>query len=211
MIFLPPHVSRRTVAARVTYRILGLLLLCAVAPGCSMLNLRQPTASLRGARVADVSPQAVTAIFDLNIENPNSVALPVSAASYQLSLSGVQVLSDQTKPDGTLPANGSLPVTLPVQLRFDQLLAAEQAIARSGGNVPYQFDGGLTFSSGKLASLGELKVPLHFTGTLDFRKAVEEAIQNPRTVLELAQNPNGRKFFEAVMGRSIGGGGLLGR
>jgi hypothetical protein len=90
------------------------------------------------------------------------------------------------------------------------LLAAEQAIARSGGDVPFTLDGGMEFSSGKLQVLGPVKVPLHFSGTLNFRSAVEEAIRNPKTLLELAQNPSARRFFEAVLGRKVGGGGLLG-
>lgn len=191
---LPPSASR----------ILGLLLLCAFAPGCSALNLKQPTASLRGANVANVTVQGLAANFDLNVENPNSVSLPISGASYKVSFSGVPVVDDQAKPDGTLPANGTLPVTLPVHLTFDQLVKAEQAIARSGGNVPFEFDGGLEFSSGKLAFMGPLKVPLHFSGTLNFRQAIEEAIRDPRTLLELAQNPSAKRVFSAILGRQVG-------
>src|SRR3954453_14833424 len=150
---------------------LGRLALCGVflllSTGCSALqsalNVQKPTATFRAARLENVTAEGLTANFDIGVDNPNSFELPLSAAQYKLALGGVPVVDDQAKPDAAIPAKGSLPVTVPVRLNFQHLLSAEQAIARSGGNIPYDFDGALRFSSGKLPLAQDIKVPIKFS------------------------------------------------
>src|SRR4051812_4451498 len=116
------------------------LLVCTllfVGTGCSSLNVKQPTATLQSVDVPSVSEQGVTVNFGLGVANPNAFAIPLSKAQYKLGVSGVQVIDDEAHPSASIPANGSLPVTVPVHVTFKQLLAAERGIAESGGNVPY--------------------------------------------------------------------------
>jgi hypothetical protein len=70
-----------------------------------------------------------------------------------------------------------------VQLRFDQLLSAERAIAdstRAGGDIPYRFEGALEFSPGRLPLSGPVRVPLEFSGTLPLRQALKQVLSDPR-------------------------------
>jgi LEA14-like dessication related protein len=183
-----------------------LLLLMAAAPGCSALNLQQPTVSFRSAKVSDLSPAGLNADFDVDIQNPNVFEIPVNGAAYKLSLSGVQVVEGDTKPTGSVPAQGTLPVTLPVHLQFQQLLGAENEIAKSGGNVPFDFDGSLEFSPGKIPLGNSIKVPLHFSGTLPLRDAVNSVIRDPATLADLLRDPLARKFLESALGHKLLGG-----
>ncbi len=184
-------------------RPLCLLLLLALTPGCAVLNLQQPTGTFRSVSVSDVSPAGVTASFDVDIQNPNSFDIPLDAADYKLSLSGVQVIDDRTKPIGSVPANSTVPVTVPVHFRFDQLLQAEKEIAKSGGNVPFDFEGTLEFAPGKIPIGSTIKVPLHFSGTLPFRDAVSRILRDPATWADLLRDPSSRKFLEAALGRKV--------
>src|SRR5947207_1729298 len=111
------------------------LILCIVSTGCSSLtNLQRPSAAVTGMNLGTVDERGFTMNFDVNLSNPNSVALPLAAADYKLGLGGVNVLDGKAKPSGSLPANGSLAVTLPVSVTFEHLLSAEQAIRTSGGD-----------------------------------------------------------------------------
>jgi len=184
-------------------RLLGLLLLLAVAPGCAVLNIQPPTVSFRSATVSDVSPSGVTANFDVNVQNPNSVDLPIDGADYKVSLSGVGVIDDHATPSGAVPANGDLLVSVPVHLRFDQLLQAQKEIAKSAGNVPFDFDGALEFAPGKIPLGKSIKVPLHFSGTLGFRDAVSRVLRDPATWADLLRDPSSRKFLEAALGHKV--------
>lgn len=189
--------------ARTLIRTAALLFVAVLGTGCAALNVKQPTASIRSADVQDMTADGVTVNFDVNVQNPNSVAIPLSAAKYKLAFSGVEVLSDEAKPEASIPANGSVPVKLPVHLNFQRLVSAEQAIAKSGGNVPYSFDGTLEFTPGKMAGLPmsqPVRVPVKYSDTLHLRDMLTKAAQDP----QFLTNPDAQRLI-----RSILGGGLL--
>jgi LEA14-like dessication related protein len=165
-----------------------------LAIGCN--SVQRPTAAFRSADIAAATADGFRINFDVDVGNPNGFALPISGARYKLALGGVQVLDDTAKPAGSIPAKGSLPVTIPVGLSFEKLLSAEKALVASGGNVPYEFNGELEFSAGLLQTLGQsIKVPLKFSGTLPFR----DAIKDP---LAFVNTPGGRRVIELLLGKS---------
>ena len=187
-------------------RLMFCLVVCALGSGCSAinaLNVRTPTASFRSVRVWEISPSGVTANFDVDVHNPNRFELPVSAAQYRLSLGGVQVIDDSASPTGSVPADGTLAVTVPVHLQFEQLLLAEKQIVSSGGNVPFAFDGGLDFKVADLPLIKPVHVPVRFSGTLPLRDAVNAAIHDPANLADLIRNPVSRKFCELAGGRKL--------
>jgi LEA14-like dessication related protein len=158
-----------------------LLPLLFVSLACSAV--KQPTASFKSMNVTDITPQGFTMAFDLDVANPNGVALPISMADYKIGLGGVNVLNGKANPSGTIPANGSIPVKLPVTLTYENLLSAEQAIVSGGGKIPYAFNGSMKFDAGKdnplMQALGGVSVPLKYEGTLD----VKSLLQNPQALM----------------------------
>jgi LEA14-like dessication related protein len=185
------------------------LVFVSLLTGCSALeslNVQKPTATFRSARLENVTADGLTANFDIAVDNPNSFSVPLTRAQYKLALGGVQVVDDQAKPDASIPAKGSLPVTVPVRLSFQHLLSAEQAIAKSGGNIPYDFDGALHFSPGNLPLAQDIKVPIRFSGTLPLRDALTAVARDPSVLT----NPDARKVIELVLGKGMLGG-LLNR
>lgn len=168
------------------------LILALFCVGCSAINIQKPTAAVTGMAVKDVNPTGFTMNFDVDVKNPNSVELPLSAADYKLGLGGINVLDGKARPKGAIPANGSKSLSLPVTLTYENLLAAEQAIVKSGGNVPYAFDGGLTMNAGTPV-FGDVHVPLQYSGTL----ALKEILNNPRVLL---QSPAAQKLAKQLLG-----------
>src|SRR5438128_7908450 len=83
-----------------------------VSLACSAI--KEPSATFKSMNVTDVTPQGFTMAFDLDVQNPNPVALPIQQANYKIGFGGVNVLDGKANPAGTLPANGSVPVKLPV-------------------------------------------------------------------------------------------------
>ena len=178
------------------HQTLVVLPLLFISLACSAI--KQPTASFKTMNVTNVTPQGFTMAFDLDVQNPNAVALPLSNSSYKIGMGGVNVLQGKAKPTGSLPANGSLPVTLPVTMSFENLLAAEKAIVGGGGKVPYSFTGSLDVSTGgaggaAAALLGQsVSIPLKYEGTLD----VKSLVQNPQILM---QNPAAKKLAVQLM------------
>lgn len=171
-----------------------LLPLVFVSLACSVV--KQPTASFKSMNVTDVTQQGFTMAFDLDVANPNPVALPISAADYKLGLGGVNVLDGKANPAGTIPANGSIPIKLPVTLTYENLLSAEKAIVSGGGKIPYAFNGSMKFDAGKdnplMAALGGVSVPLKYEGMLD----VKSLVQNPQALMN---NAAAKKLAQQLM------------
>lgn len=167
-----------------------LLAFCGV--GCSALNVQKPTGTITGMNVKSIDASGFTMNFDVDLKNPNTVALPLTAADYKLGLGGVNVVEGKAKPEGTIPAGGSKTVSLPVTLTYENLLAAENAILKGGGDVPYSLDGGLAVDAG-MPMLGELRVPLQYSGTLKLK----EILNNPQAIM---QNPAAQKLAKQLIG-----------
>ena len=173
-------------------RSLALLLISVFSVGCAALNLQKPTAAVTGMAVQNVNASGFTMNFDMDVKNPNAIELPIGGADYKLQLSGQQLLDGKAKPQGSIPASGSKHVTLPVTLTFENLLAAEQGIVKSGGNVPYSLNGGLSFDTGS-PLLGTLRVPVQYNGNLPLK----EILNNPQALL---QNPAAQKLAKQLIG-----------
>ena len=177
--------------------LLPLLLIGAFAVGCSSAaGLKQPSASVTGMALGEVDAHGFTMNFGLKVFNPNGVALPLLGADYKLGVGGVALLGGKTKSGGSVPANGSSEVTLPVTVAFENLLAAERAIREGGGDVPYDLQGGLSFDTGN-ALLGSLRVPLRYKGTLPLKRILSD----PEALLS---SEAARKLARDVWGRFLG-------
>jgi LEA14-like dessication related protein len=184
--------------------------LCAALPlvlislACSAV--KQPTATFQSMNVTDVTSAGFTMAFALDLQNPNAVALPISQADYKIGFAGVNVLDGKATPAGTIPANGSIPVKLPVTVTFENLLAAEKAIVSGGGKVPYAFNGSMKFDTSAAgggdnmlskALGGGASVPLKYEGTLD----VKSLVQNPQVLMN---SPAAKKLAQQLLGSMFG-------
>src|SRR5258708_203870 len=136
-----------------------LLPLCCLATACSSF-VQQPTATFKPAQIANVRGQGFTINFDVDVSNPNPVSIPLLSAGYKLALGGVSLVDSQIEPGGVLPANGTMSLTVPVSLTYENLLSAEQAIAAGGGEVPYDLNGVFVFDAGKLIPSAKVRAPL---------------------------------------------------
>jgi hypothetical protein len=159
------------------------------------LQLQKPTAAVTAMAVRSVDARGFTTEFDVN-ENPNATALPLAAADYKLALAGADVLHGKAKPEGSVSAGDSRRVSLPVMLTYENLLAAEQAVVKTGGDVPYALEGGLSFDAGN-SLFGTVRVPLRYGGTLKLR----EILNDPTAVM---QNPAAQKLAKDLLGGMFG-------
>ena len=170
--------------------------LCCLASGCAALNVQKPTAAVTGMSVRGVDAEGFTLDFALDVSNPNRFALPLSAADYELGVGGVEVLRGEAAPHRSIPANGTLAVTLPVSVGFENLLKAEQAVRDTGGNVPYDLAAGLSFDTGSPLA-GKVRVPVRYSGTLPLRRILSD----PEALL---RNPAAKRLAASLLGRYFG-------
>jgi LEA14-like dessication related protein len=183
-----------------------LLLFCGLALGCTgcsglrSLPIKEPTTNFREIGVQSVTPDGIAIGFDVNVRNPNNFYLPVTAAKYDLTVGGTKVIQGESRPSDALPPFGSMPVTVLVYPTYRQLLAAQDAIAEGGDEVPFEVNGSLEMVASASSNIPfpwpnrRVTVPLHFAGTLRMREVIREAMNNP-TIL---RSPDAREFLEGV-------------
>ncbi|HOD84043.1 MAG: Late embryogenesis abundant protein [Planctomycetes bacterium ADurb.Bin126] len=139
---------------------LGALGGCAIVEG--VLSGQKPTARITGTHFRDLSLKSVDLVFDVEIGNPYKAALPLADVDYSLASGGSRFLSGQTALEGSIPAQGSRTVPLPVKVEFAGLLKVLQTV-RPGAVVPYQVEMGLAVDA---PVIGRTRLPLRSEGKL---------------------------------------------
>lgn len=134
--------------------------------GCATLqntlNLRKPTASLQGVKFQDITLKSADLIFDLEVENPYPVALPLLNLDYSLARFDEPFLSGKADLQTTIPAHSTQSALLPVKISYLDLYQAFKDI-RPGSIIPYHADLGLAVDT---PALGTLRLPIKKDGNL---------------------------------------------
>jgi LEA14-like dessication related protein len=134
-------------------------LLLVSAGGCT----QKPTAAITGMKLQGMSLTDVTMLFDVKVDNPYLVALPLGNLDYALASQGQQFLNGDSKIQGTIPAQGSKTLPVPVKVNFLKLINAVKG-ARPGASIPYKADMGLSLD---VPIMGAMRVPMSKEGSLD--------------------------------------------
>lgn len=141
------------------------VLIAWTAGGCEALQqamqLQKPTAALKGVSFQNATLQSTQLLFDVEIDNPYPVDLPLLDLDYNLVSSAEPFLNGTAKLDAVIPPKGSRVVTLPVQIRYLDLVNAAKQF-KPGAQIPYDATVGLSVDT----PVGPLRLPLSKQGTL---------------------------------------------
>jgi LEA14-like dessication related protein len=136
--------------------------------GCSALSdmaVPKPDMALKGVQFGDIDLQTATLLFDVDIENPYGVALPLLNMDYALKSRQTPLFNGIADIQTTIPAGERKTVSLPVTLSYSDVVNAFKDLkdVRPGSTIPYE----AALSIGvKTPVLGILKIPLQRTGDL---------------------------------------------
>ena len=132
-----------------------------LSAGCSVLE--KPSARLLGVAIGDVSLDAATLTFDVEVENPYSVALPLTDIDYNVTSLENTLFVGEAALEGSIPAHGTKAVKLPAKIAYRDVIRAFRGV-RPGSQVPYDAKAGLSV---KAPIFGPIRIPLSRTGNLD--------------------------------------------
>ncbi len=148
-----------------------IMLLSSLTTGCKTLDsllagVPKPTASLKDVRFDSLSWDKLALKFDVQVNNPYSLPLPLVNMDYGLTSGASQFLSGKASfQDMTIPANGSQMVTLPAQVNLAEVINFVKGV-RPGNVMPYAANLNLSVEAPQLGPItlpmsrkGELKVP----------------------------------------------------
>jgi LEA14-like dessication related protein len=133
--------------------------------GCSSMPdvlAGRPTASLEGVKFGTITFEGATVIFDLKVNNPYEVILPLVNVDYNLASNAQRIMSGQADIQDTIPARGSKVLSLPAHISYLEVARAFKSLA-PGAAFPYQADLGLSMDT---PVLGRLRLPIKKSGEL---------------------------------------------
>ena len=163
-------------------------ILAFISQGCQniqdALSVQKPKASLKGLKFDDISLQSATVLFDVELENPYQVPLPLLNMDYNVASDESELFSGQADLQTTIPAKESKTVSLPAKISYLDLVRAFKGI-RPGSKVPYNADLGLSVEAPILGSIrlpikktGELSVPsIPKIDEIDWKQLIDKASQ----------------------------------
>ena len=146
---------------------LTIMSLCLLS-GCSSLDqflTAKPAMALQGVQFGDMDLKHATLLFDVEVENPYTVALPLLNLDYSLQSQNNPLFAGVADIQTTIPAKQTQTVTLPITLAYTDVLNAFKGLkdVRPGSTIPYE----AALSIGVDAPvLGKLKIPLQKSGDL---------------------------------------------
>ncbi|MCG7871407.1 MAG: LEA type 2 family protein [Candidatus Thiodiazotropha lotti] len=150
-----------------------LLFLVLLFQGCSSLQQAEqlmtgiaPTGEVKGVKLSGLDLRGIDLLFDVEVDNPNPVAITLDGLDYDLQLLNRRFLKGQQAMGMSLAADGKSQVKLPVRMEFEQLLKQYSELSKRD-DVPYQLDLGLGVD---VPLLGRVRLPVSYQGVLPVPK-----------------------------------------
>jgi LEA14-like dessication related protein len=151
---------------RLRYFVWAMVLATFFLTSCETMNqvfdLQKPTARMTGLKFQDVKLDSATLLFDIEVDNPYPVALPLMNLDYGLSSGANPFLNGNADLQTIIPAKSKKTVSLPVSINYMDMLKALKGV-RPGSKIPYKADLGLSVDT---PVLGLIKVPLKKEGEI---------------------------------------------
>lgn len=104
--------------------------------------LQEPKVELSGVSVKNADMNGATLVFNIAVENPNSVEIKVDQVSYKVFLNNQEITQAKTDKSIAIPgkSTGNVELPLPIEYRkvfsnIKELLFAESAAYKIEGNA----------------------------------------------------------------------------
>lgn len=153
--------------------IFSLTLVVAFFAGCGTKEKtsspQKPTAQIKGLELQDVNADSATLLFDVEIDNPYAVKLPLTNLSYTLISDAGTFLLGSIDLQTVVAANSKEIVSLPAKINYKNMLDGLKGV-EPGSKISYEAELEL---SADTPSLGLIKLPLKKEGEMVLPKAPE--------------------------------------
>jgi LEA14-like dessication related protein len=130
-----------------------------------------PKAEFLDYEITNVTLQGIQVSFYFDVENPNPLPIDISKYSYQVFINDREFLSEN-RAGFNLPANGKKKITIPVNLRYEQVfgtaLSVLELIARGEETISYRIQGSISVGTMGITA----STPLKASGTIPLPKDI---------------------------------------
>lgn len=171
------------------------------AAGCAHvpppIPITPPVLVLESFLPEQLDAYGVTLAMHGRLENPNPVSVPVDVFTYRIAVEGQNIGAGRVRTGIVLPANGSVPATVPARLEWAHVPHLVEFLVANSGEVPCEVSGVALVPNGPehlelpYAVSGTVALPLPPKVSMD--KVVLRKSDLLETVLEVqmsVENPN---------------------
>jgi LEA14-like dessication related protein len=151
-----------------TFILVFILCSSAFLSGCSVLNelgVPKPTFALKDVKFGQMNLKTATLLFDVEVQNPYAVALPLLNMDYALTTQQSPLFKGQADIATTIPAKEKKVVSLSITLGYTEVVNALKSLkdVRPGSMIPYDAAVGI---SSQAPVLGTIRIPIQKSGDL---------------------------------------------
>ena len=125
-------------------------------------NFQKPDVTLADYRISDLNLREVELTFDVEVSNPNPLAIDLASYTYEFDIEGNSFLRGNQTSNSQIAANGTQILQIPLRMSYSQLYQSVRSVV-SQDEVSYTFGADLSV---KVPVLGLIKIPVEQTGTL---------------------------------------------
>ena len=132
----------------------------------NQMNVQKPTVQITDAKISKLSFNDLDLLFDIEINNPNSVGINLAGFDYDLLINDNSFVSGNQPDKLEIAAAGKNTIQLPVNLSFIDIYNTF-ADLKNNNKSTYQLKCGLNFN---LPVLGETRIPISKSGDIPLLK-----------------------------------------
>lgn len=155
-----------------------MLLIALFGASCSQLkefaDIKKPSVSVEDFRVTGLSLQNIELTFDLEIDNPNPVALNLASYDYDLKIENNSFVQGSQALNTNIEAKGKSVISIPVSFTFKELYETFTSI-NSKREASYSF---LANVAVEVPVLGLIETPIIKNGNFPVVKAPTISVSN---------------------------------
>ena len=133
---------------------------------CATLNqlskMQQPRVQVTNVRFAGLNFDGIDLVFDIEVQNPNSLGINLSAFDYDLKINGNGFLAGSNQNGLRIAANGREVINFPVSLNFKEIYNTFSGIQQKDSS-DYELNLGFAFN---VPVIGDVRVPVSHSGNL---------------------------------------------
>ncbi|HEY6104836.1 MAG TPA: LEA type 2 family protein [Anaeromyxobacteraceae bacterium] len=165
---------------RARFAVLALLAALALAACAGVQKMisgafERPRLQLESVGVEAVDLEGATAVARYRVENPNGFSVPVARLSYQLDVEGQRVAAGALPGGLRLPARGAAPLVIPVRVRYGDVPAFLEQVARRD-RIAYRVAGSVGFDTAP----GAVDLPWSHSGEVPLPRLPTFAVDSVR-------------------------------
>eukprot|EP00262_Sarcandra_glabra_P015830 TRINITY_DN4977_c0_g1_i1.p1 TRINITY_DN4977_c0_g1~~TRINITY_DN4977_c0_g1_i1.p1 ORF type:complete len:288 (-),score=26.80 TRINITY_DN4977_c0_g1_i1:425-1288(-) len=186
------------------------------------LGVGVPTANVTSIYFSSIDLKKAELVVEVLVTNPNSIAIPLTDISYLLDSNEKKIVSGSITDAGTIPANGSETIKVPVTVVYEDLMAISSDM-KAGTVIPIRFKVEMIAD---VTGLGKItlpieqtaEIPIPYTPEIDLEKITLDKFSFEETVMTIHLKLESKTDFDMIItavdyqvslaGNDIGGGGI---